>query len=74
MQQKHEERKKKILQKTKKTLICIMYIKIKLMSTFTNMGDIYIIMHGLKYIYVFKNLGMKNCLMFTTTEKISENT
>ena len=41
MQQKHEERKKKILQKTKKTLICIMYIKLKLMSTFTNMGDIY---------------------------------
>ena len=35
----------------------------KLMSTFTNMGDI--IMHGLKYIYVvFKNLCMKNsCLL-----------
>ena len=30
-------------------------------------------MHGLKYIYVFKNLCKKNCLMFTTIEKISVN-
>ena len=41
MQLKHEERKKKQENFTKDKKDTYMYIKIKLMSTFTNMGDIY---------------------------------
>ena len=35
------EKKENFTKDKKDTYICIMYIKLKLMSTFTNMGDIY---------------------------------